>query len=54
MQVQNGKILHLSNKVFPKLAEFIRRQGVDMDLKQFARKIFRDESKASVIQVQHC
>ena len=54
MQVQNGKILHLSNKVFPKLADFIRRQGVDMDLKQFARKILRDESKASIMQVQYC
>ena len=51
MQVKNGKILHLSNNVFPKLADFIRRQGVDMDLKEFARKILRNESKASIMQV---
>ena len=51
MQVKNGKFLHLSNVVFPKLADFIRRQGVDMDLKEFARKILRNESKASIMQV---
>ena len=51
MQAKNGKFLHLSNVVFPKLADFIRRQGVDMDLKEFARKILRNESKASIMQV---
>ena len=50
MQEKNGKYLHLNN-VFPKLADFIRRQGVDMDLKEFARKFLRNESKASVMQV---
>ena len=50
MQAKNGKFLHLNN-VFPKLADFIRKQGVDMDLKEFARKFLRSESKASVMQV---
>jgi len=49
MQAKNGNFLHLNN-VFPKLADFIRRQGVDMDLKEFARKFLRNESKAGVMQ----
>ena len=50
IQAKNGKKWK-KNVVFPKLAEFIRRQGVDMDLKEFARKILRNESKASIMQV---
>lgn len=47
--VKNGKYIHLNN-VFPKLADFIRKQGVDMDLKEFAGKVLRNESKASIMQ----
>jgi hypothetical protein len=53
VQAKNGKYLHLNN-VFPKLADFIRRQGVDMDLKEFARKVLRNENKASIMQVKYC
>ena len=53
MQAKNGKFLHLNN-VFPKLADFIRRQDVDLDLKEFARKVLRNESKASIMQVKYC
>ena len=55
VQAKNGKYLHLNNvEIFPKLADFIRRQGVDMDLKEFARKVLRNESKASIMQVRYC
>ena len=50
---KNGKYIHLNN-VFPKLADFIRKQGVDMDLKEFAGKVLRNESKASIMQVKYC
>ena len=55
VQAKNGKYLHLNNvEIFPKLADFIRRQSVDMDLKEFARKVLRNESKASIMQVKYC
>ena len=50
---KNGKYIHLNN-VFPKLADFIQKQGVDIDLKEFARKVLRNESKASIMQVKYC
>ena len=53
VQARYGSYLHLNN-IFPKLADFIRRQGADMDLKEFARKVLRNESKASIMQVKYC
>ena len=40
-------------KVFPKIADFIRRKGVDMNLKEFAKRYLKDQNRAKVMQVHY-